>query len=237
MQLGDYVEVRTAVEHPAEALATFEKLGLKPAGNMGVMTDGGLNFGLQQAGLRGPTLAYGGSDVEAIKAAGIAVEASTEPNLYDARIVSPEGVHIYLKSQAGRAPMPEGDIMSRKPVSRLGKFGEYAIPTKNFEESAAFWMQLGFGQLHAAADPYPWGIFSDGLIVVGLHQVDPASGQPVFHEPHITYFKGDMADRIAALKQDGFDITDIPPEQDGRIVNASMTGPGGLKIFLFNGEL
>ena len=44
-------------------------------------------------------------------------------------------------------------------------------------------------------------------------------------------------DRIAALKQDGFDVMDIPPEENGRIINASMTGPGGLKIFLFNGEL
>lgn len=31
--------------------------------------------------------------------------------------------------------------------------------------------------------------------------------------------------------------TDIPPEDDGRVVNASMTGPGGLKIFQFAGEI
>jgi catechol 2,3-dioxygenase-like lactoylglutathione lyase family enzyme len=235
MKLGDYVEVRAAVEHPAEALATFEKLGLQPAGKFGVMTDGGLNFGLQQAGLRGPTLAYGGSDLAAIKAAGIPVQETTEPNLYDGQIVSPEGVHIYLKSQPGRAPMPEGDIMSRKPISRMGKFGEYAIPTKDFEGSVNFWKGLGFEEILVATEPTPWGIYSDGLIVIGLHTPEPS--QMTFDEPHITYFKGDMADRIDALKADGFAITDIPPEQDGRIVNASMTGPGGLKIFLFAGEI
>jgi catechol 2,3-dioxygenase-like lactoylglutathione lyase family enzyme len=234
MHLGNYVEVRAAVEHPAEALATFEKLGFKQVG-AGVVTDGGLNIGLQQESLDGPTLAYSGSNLAAIQAAGNAVQSTSAPHLYDTRIVSPEGVHIYLQSQAGRAPMPEGDIMSRKPISRLGKFGEYAIPTKDFEASAAFWKQLGFEQLHASADPYPWGIFSDGLIVVGLHTPDPA--QMTFDEPHITYFRGDMADRIAALKQDGFDVTDIPPEENGRVVNASMNGPGGLKIFLFNGEI
>lgn len=236
MQLGDYVEVRTAVEHPAEALAMFEKLGFKPAGNMGVMTDGGLNFGLQQAQLEGPTLAYAGSDIEAIRAAGIAMQPSANPNLYDALIVSPEGVQILLQKRPGRAPMPEGDIMSRQPVSRLGKFGEYAIPTKNFEASVAFWKTLGFEQILVATEPTPWGIYSDGLIVIGLHTPDPAE-QMLFDEPHITYFRGDMADRIAALKADGFAITDIPPEQDGRIVNASMTGSGGLKIFLFAGEI
>ena len=207
---------------------TFEKLGLKKVDNT-VVTDGGLNIGLQQALLDGPTLAYGGSDLAAIQAIGIPVQ--------DNRIVSPEGVQILLSAAPGRAPMPEGDIMSRQPISRMGKFGEYAIPTDNFDASGAFWKQLGFEQLHTSTEPYPWGIFSDGLIVVGLHQVDPASGQPVFHEPHLTYFKGDMADRIAALRRDGFVITDIPPEQDGRVVNASMTGPGGLKIFLFAGEL
>jgi hypothetical protein len=30
---------------------------------------------------------------------------------------------------------------------------------------------------------------------------------------------------------------DIPPEADRRVVNASMIGPGSLKIFLFAGEI
>lgn len=228
MKLGTYAEVRAAVLDIASAQSTFEKLGLKKIGSS-VLTDGGLNIGLQTDTLNGPTLAYYGSDVEAVRAAGIAVNGDT--------ITTPEGVRLTLSAQAAPAPMPEGDIMSRKPISRMGKFGEYAIPTHNFEASAAFWKSLGFEQLHASGEPYPWGIFSDGLIVVGLHQPDPASGQPMFDEPHITYFSGDMADRIAALKNDGFAITDVPPEYEGRVVNARMTGPGDLKIFLFHGEI
>ncbi len=226
MKLGDYVEVCAAVDDLVNSLATFEKLGFKKVAD-DVVTDGGLNIGLQNAPLYGPTLAYGGSDTEAIKAAGITVQ--------DNRIVSPEGVHILLSSAPGRAPMPEGDIMSRQPISRLGKFGEYAILTKDFDASVNFWKGLGFDQILISDEPTPWGIYSDGLIVIGLHTPDPS--QMTFDEPHITYFKGDMADRIDALKQDGFAITDIPPEQDGRIVNATMSGPGGLKIFLFAGEI
>ncbi len=228
MKLGTYVEVRAAAANIASAQAAFEKLGLKKIADT-VFTDGGLNIGLQTDALAGPTLAYSGSNLDDIRAAGIAVNGDT--------ITSPEGVHLLLSKQVAPAPMPEGDIMSRKPISRMGKFGEYAIPTQNFDTSVAFWKALGFEQLHAASEPYPWGIFSDGLIVVGLHQPDPASGQPMFYEPHITYFSGDMADRIAALKQDGFAISDVLPEYEGRVVNASMTGPGDLRIFLFHGEI
>ncbi len=228
MKLGTYVEVRAAVADIAAALSNYEKLGLKKVG-ANVVTDGGLNIGLQTGALPGPTLAYYGSDLDAIKAAGITMN--------DNVIIDPNGVRLALSANAAPAPMPEGDIMSRKPISRLGKFGEYAIQTTDFEKSAVFWQTLGFDKLHAANEPHPWGIFSDGLTVVGLHQNEPDSGEPMFDDPHITYFAGDMADRIAALKQDGISLNDIPPEQDGKIVNASWVGPGNLHYFLFAGEI
>jgi catechol 2,3-dioxygenase-like lactoylglutathione lyase family enzyme len=217
MKLGTYVEVRIAVDDMAAALAWLEQVGMKKVADT-VVTDGGLNIGLQTEPLTQPTLVYYGADK---------VETLNAPN----------NVQIVRKAETAPAPMPEGDIMSRQPVSRLGKFGEYAIPTGDFEASAKFWEAHGFNRLHADSNPYPWGIFADDLTVIGLHQVDPTSGQPTFDEPHITYFAGDMADRIATLKGEGLPVRDVEPLEDGQVVNAVMTGPGNQPIFLFNGEI
>jgi catechol 2,3-dioxygenase-like lactoylglutathione lyase family enzyme len=217
MKLGNYVEVRIAVDELAGALALLEKVGMKKVADT-VVTDGGLNIGLQTEPLAQPTLVYYGAD-----------KAET--------LSAPNGVQIIRKTEAAPAPMPEGDIMSRVPLSRLGKFGEYAIPTDDFEASAKFWEERGFNRLHADNNPYPWGIFADDLTVIGLHQVDPASGQPTFDEPHITYFAGDMADRIATLKGEGLQVRDVEPLEEGQVVNAVMTGPGNQLIFLFKGEI
>lgn len=217
MKLGSYVEVRISVDDIPAALAALEGLGMKKVGDT-VVTDGGLNIGLQTEPLSGAALVYYGAD-----------KAET--------LNAPNNVQIIRKAEPAPAPMPEGDIMSRQPVSRLGKFGEYAIPTEDFETSAKFWEAHGFNRLHADSNPYPWGIFSDGLAVIGLHQVDPASGQPTFDEPHITYFAGDMAEKIATLKSEGLPVRDVEPFEDGQVVNAVMTGPGGQQIFLFKGEL
>lgn len=54
MKLGSYVPARTAVEHPVLTTAAFEMLGCRQV-SPGIVTDGGLHIGLQQALPDGPT--------------------------------------------------------------------------------------------------------------------------------------------------------------------------------------
>ena len=72
-----------------------------------------------------------------------------------------------------------------------------------------------------SGDPYPWGILSDEMIVLGLHQTDEFKG------PCITYFEPDMGKRIEALKGKGLEIDE----------NGILVGPAGETLFLFTGEL
>jgi hypothetical protein len=69
------------------------------------------------------------------------------------------------------------------------------------------------------------------MIVIGLHQTSD------FSEPHLTYFAPDMPERITALQAEGFEITPVPPEVDGQVVNAAMRGAGGERLFLFQGQI
>ena len=62
-------------------------------------------------------------------------------------------------------PKPTGE-----PLSKCGKFGEFSINVDNFQEAADFWSQLGFDSTYQSKEPYPWGIFTDGMIILGIHQ-------------------------------------------------------------------
>lgn len=233
MGLSTNVGVVTSVQDVPGAIAFYEKLGFKKIDDA-ILTDGSLNLHLVSEGDFSPTLHYFGTDFEKLKESGLNVQFTDT----HAHLNSPDGVKLVFTTEAAPVPMPDGDIMTRTPISRCGKFGEYAIPVDDFDASLAFWEKLGFKQLHKSNEPYTWGIFSDDLIVIGLHEVNKGGhSELVYDAVHITYFKGDMAERITALKADGIAIEDIPPQVDGKIVNASFTGPGGQKFFLFEGEI
>jgi catechol 2,3-dioxygenase-like lactoylglutathione lyase family enzyme len=226
MKLGTYVEISTTVEQTDAAVAFYTQLGYQHAG-YSVLTDGSINLNLAPPGVPAPMLRYAGSDMETLAAADISVKQSDRGV---GVLTTPEGLHIMLSPFESRIPMPEGTPITRVPHSRCGTFGEYALPTSDIQASRAFWEQLGFQTLHSTDEPEPFTILSDDLIVIGLHQTSD------FSEPHITYFAPDMAERIQAFQAEGLPITPMPAE-DGSIVNATLTGPGGERFFLFQGSL
>jgi len=226
MKLGDYIQISTTVSDLAVALAFYVKLGFKQVANA-VVTDGSLNILLLTGNSPSPALSYAGSDIEQVKALGIPLEEDDNTAVF----VDPNGLHVTLTTEKSNVPMPGGTPMTRTPLSRCGKFGEFAVPCKDIQASIAYWEKLGYERLYYAEEPYPWAILSDGLFVLGLHQTTDFAG------PHITYFAGNMAERIENLKADGFTLTAIPPEVDDKVVNAVFTAPGGQKIFLFHGDI
>jgi catechol 2,3-dioxygenase-like lactoylglutathione lyase family enzyme len=193
-----------------------------------VLTDGSINLNLAPPGVPAPMLRYAGSDMEALTAADIGVQQAERGV---GVLTTPEGLHIMLSPFESRVPMPEGTPISRTPLSRCGTFGEYALPSSDIQASRAFWARLGFDTLHSTDEGEPYTILSDGLIIIGLHQTND------FSEPHITYFAPDMAERIQAFQAEGLPITPLPPAEDGTVVNAALTGPGGERFFLFLGSL
>lgn len=229
MKLGDYVEIVTVVDDVAEAQAFYERFGFRQAG-AGVVTDGSINIRLrdraQASGYAGPAFSYAGGDPAAIEGLdGIERDGDS------ATLVDPNGLRIVVSERKSEVPMPAGDPLKRTPISHFGKFGEFSIPCRDRDAAIRFWEKLRFESIYAPTEPYPFAILSDGLIILGLHQTTD------FSAPTITYFAGDMTDRIAQLKQEGLAVTEMPPEVDGRIVNATFSAPGGQPFFLFLGEI
>lgn len=82
----------------------------------------------------------------------------------------------------------------------LGRFLELSVQTHDIRESVAFYERLGFTQC-AAGDvwSHPYGVLTDGRLIVGLHQYK-------FPSPSLTFVHADIARHAALFTSAGFDL-------------------------------
>jgi catechol 2,3-dioxygenase-like lactoylglutathione lyase family enzyme len=82
----------------------------------------------------------------------------------------------------------------------LGRFHEISIHTPDIGASVEFYESLGFSQATTGDTwPHPYGVVTDGRIVLGLHQYR-------FPSPAITFVKADIAAQVRALEALGLDL-------------------------------
>ena len=83
----------------------------------------------------------------------------------------------------------------------LGRFHELSVPTADIRASVEFYERLGFAQV-ATGDvwSHPYGVMTDGRIVLGLHQ-QPA--RPL----SVTFVRPDVALHGAALERRGMQLS------------------------------
>lgn len=243
MKLGNFAEFSLSVKDVKAAQKFYESLDFKTTKAASAdyptaaVTDGNVVLALHQAEFKSPTMTYFGSRVEAcldaLKAGGIDVKILKKENDKAAEVefADMNGQRVVLKTQAreqregvGFEMMtPEGPKGKEKHYSKCGIFGEFSIPVKDRAASAAFWQKRGFQKMFESDAPYPWGIYSDGVTVLGIHQTSE------FKESALSFFSKDSKDRIAALKKEGFQfLVDLDP------TNSVLKSPDGQMIFVFN---
>lgn len=228
MKLGDVAQIAIGVPDLAASAAFYETLGFEKLAENNQpwpwkqYSDGQNLILLNQDGNQYIGLNYLSADaaerVKQVEALGVELLMKQEfdGRLHMAIFADADGLMVGLINHDPTGmPLPDG-----LPLSHCGKFGEFALGVANFQRAARFWQQFGFAQLYASSDPYPWGIFSDGLVVLGLHQTEDFQG------PCPTYFAPDMPKRIEQLQAEGLTITD-----------GVLKAPGGETLFLFQGEI
>ena len=229
MQLGTYAELKLATKALTASIDFFAMLGFRKLGD-DVITDGSINIRLAEERFASPTLSYAGSDMSAILSLTNPRKQKGQPDtMTHGEFTSPNNLRVTITSEKSKVRMPVGTPTKRKPISKLGEFGEFTIPVKDVAKAVLFWAKVGFEPLHIAKIPYPYAILSDGLIVVGLHQTYDIPN------PTITYFAQDMGKRINEVEQNGISIQSLSGNAD-TIENATFTSPDGQRFFLFKGD-
>jgi predicted lactoylglutathione lyase len=243
MKLGAFVEFSLSVKDVAAAQKFYGNLGFKstkaaPADYpTAAVTDGSVVLALHQVEFKSPTITYFGSAVAECL-------STLQENNIDAKVLKREsgkaaevefadinGQRVVLKTQAPaqregvsfEMMTPAGPKGKERHYSKCGIFGEFSIPVKDRAASAAFWQKLGFQKMFESDAPYPWGIYSDSVTVLGIHQTTE------FKETALSFFSKDSKDRIASLKKEGFQfLVDLDP------TNSVLKSPNGQMIFVFN---
>lgn len=228
MKLGDRVQIAIGVPDLAASSTFYETLGFEMLAAdeqpwpWRQLSDGQNLWLLNQDGNQYIGLNYFSADtaekVGQLEAMGVEflMKQEFDGRLHMAIFADTDGLMVGLiHANPTGMPLPEG-----QPLTHCGKFGEFALGVADFQKAAHFWQQLGFEPLYASSDPYPWGIFNDGLMVLGLHQTDQFQG------PCPTYFAPDMPNRIEHLQAKGLTIAD-----------GILKAPGGETLFLFTGEI
>ncbi len=111
-----------------------------------------------------------------------------------------------------------------------GNFGEFAFSVPDYQKMRDFYQLIGFEPLMENQEPYPWGIFTDGAIVLGIHQA------PDFDVPSLTYFKVNMKAMILELQAKGLIFTESEMAQIDQ-GNGITRSPDGLQFFFFEGDI
>lgn len=238
VQLGEKVQLVYNVEQLKPSVAFYQKLGFQlldaPSADKdwALLTDEAILLLLNQNEQEFTGLSYMSADmpdrVAALEQEGVHFDQSqkSEDGLIQATCFDPNQIGISLV-RFNPSGIPEVDL---NRDTRCGIFGEFFIPTDAFEESAEFWRTIGYKSLFTAEDPYPHGIFSDGRMIVGLHERDD------FEKPALSYFAPDMPQRIRSLKLEGIEFDQEFTDEQGNLRNAVLSTPAGGAIFLFEGD-
>jgi len=223
MPLGPYVEIINYVDDPAAAGDTYQKLGLNQTAD-NVYTDGRYHLRVVNGEGANPALRYYGVDLDAVKARGLTVT--------DNQLKSPRGVTVELFTEAPPLNLPHSDVMRAPATSRLGKFGEFSTFVHDLPTEQAFWEQCDFATNGVQNEPYNWGIWTDDLMLIGLHERD--IDQPFT----ITHFDPNMKAVNNALKADGFAVQPIPEVEDKNDLSyTTLMTPFGVQFYLFTGDV
>ena len=213
MKLGTYVEVINYVDDTKAAGEYYAKLGLNALGD-DVYGDGRYHLRLVQGNGENPTLRYYGCDK-------------------NDKISSPEGVQIELTTDTPPLKLPHDDIAFAPETTRLGKFGELSVMVDDLEVEAKFWEDCGYTTLGKYTEPMAWGIWSDDMFLIGIHQYE-GSEEPFA----ITYFRPEMKDINENLADEGFELGAFTEEpSDDSLTHATLMSPYGIKFYLFTGDI
>jgi catechol 2,3-dioxygenase-like lactoylglutathione lyase family enzyme len=249
MRLGDVVQIAIGVPDVRTSSEFYEKLGFQVFARAEApwpwvqLYDGQNLVLLNQDGHRYVGLNYFSTAVperiEELESMGVQFLAKTElaGEIAQAVFQDADGCMVGLINRDA----PQLPDTSGKPLTRCGRFGEFSVPVREFDQSVVFWGRLGFERRHESQEPYPWGIVSDGLMDLGLHQTNSYGNgngaQMSFDTPTLTYFAPDMGDRIAEFRAEGFRFSVELTDKTGRVVTAVLETPGGEPVFLVQGEV
>ncbi|MBI2919549.1 MAG: hypothetical protein HYY18_00525 [Planctomycetes bacterium] len=234
-RLGVLSEVGVSVRDLPAEIAWFERLACRVVERGGdrwaCVSDGHARYLVSEGTLPPACALFHARDPEIVRkrldAMGIAATSADGGLAFS----DPGGFPVRVLPLGSRAAAP-----AAAPPSLLGTFGECSWPVADARAAAAFWIRFGFRKLGGnwedpKPEPYPYAVLSDGQLKIGLHAATDGRQGAL-----IAYFNPDNPARIEKLRAAGVEVAGFPPRKPAPDA-ATVTSPGGLKLYLFPGDI
>jgi len=230
-----FLEISLYTPEIRESLAFYESLGFvqAPVGEVfkhpyAVVTDGRLFLGLHGEPVPSPALTFVMPrlmhGIDQLEHLGIEFEDLKLGNevFNRARFRDPSGLCVNVVEARTFSP-PQFDA---QPASTCGYFTEFGLPTRDQGPMRVFWEALGFVAWEEEPEPFARTAITSDHLNLSLYR------SRAFRQPLLTFEDRDMRERLARLKERGFQLSDEMPDSLDESCNAILVAPEGTRLLL-----
>jgi hypothetical protein len=236
---GRFLEISLYTAEIRESLAFYESLGFvqAPVGEVfqhpyAVVTDGRLFLGLHGAPVPSPALTFVMPrlmhGIDQLEQLGIEFEDLKLGNEVFNRVSfrDPSGQCVNVVEARTFSP-PQFDT---QPATTCGYFTEFGLPAREQGPMRIFWEALGFVAWEEESEPFARTAITSDHLNLSLYR------SRAFRQPLLTFEDRDMRERLARLKERGFQLSDEMPDSLDETCNAILVAPEGTRILLLQSE-
>lgn len=236
---GRFLEISLYTPAIRESLAFYESLGFvqAPVGEVfkhpyAVVTDGRLFLGLHGEPVPSPALTFVMPrlmhGIDQLEQLGIEFEDMKLGNevFNRASFRDPSGQCVNVVEARTFSP-PQFDI---QPATTCGYFTEFGLPTREQAPMRIFWESLGFVAWDEESEPFARMAITSDHLNLSLYR------SRSFRQPLLTFEDRDMRERLARLKERGFQLSDEMPDSLDESCNAVLVAPEGTRLLLLQSQ-
>jgi hypothetical protein len=117
-----------------------------------------------------------------------------------------------------------------QPATTCGYFTELGLPAREQGPMRVFWESLGFVAWEEESEPFARTAITSDHLNLSLYR------SRAFRQPLLTFEDRDMRERLARLKERGFQLSDEMPDSLDESCNAILVAPEGTRLLLLQSE-
>lgn len=236
---GRFLEISVHAPEIRDSLAFYESLGFvqAPVGEAfkhpyAVVTDGRLFLGLHGRAIPSPALTFVMPrlmhGIDQLEQLGIELEDLQLGNEVFNRVSfrDPAGQCVNVFEARTFSP-PQ---FESQPATTCGYFTEYGLPVREQGTMHVFWEALGFVAWDEQPEPFARTAITSDHLNLALYR------SRAFRQPVLTFEDRDMRERLARLKERGFQLSDEMPDSLDESCNAILIAPEGTRLLLIQSE-
>jgi hypothetical protein len=236
---GRFLEISLYTPEIRESLAFYESLGFvqAPVGEVfkhpyAVVTDGRLFLGLHGQPVPSPALTFVMPrlmhGIDQLEQLGIEFDELKLGNevFNRATFRDPSGQCVNVVEARTFSP-PQ---FESQPTTTCGYFTEFGLPAREQGPMRVFWEALGFVAWEEESEPFARTAITSDHLNLSLYRTR------AFRQPLLTFEDRDMRERLARLKERGFQLSDEMPDSLDESCNAVLVAPEGTRLLLLQSD-